>query len=136
MHDRHKGITADENDMKQLQLHTHKVQAKSTCKFGAHDKRLDCLGVDKYSGKKWEKIAERFVRNSSLTEGVVYGQGQNGHFHCVIFFLKMTSTEWAGQNEDVGFGITSFRVTGKKIRTFKTQGLVCKNTSTNRSLVV
>ena len=83
MHDRHKGITADENDMKQLQLHTHKVQAKSTCKFGAHDKRLACLGVDKYSGKKCETIAERFAGNSSLSEGAVYGQGQNGHFHCV-----------------------------------------------------
>ena len=85
MQDRHKEINADENDIKQLQLHTHthKVQAKSTCKFGAHDKRLACLGVDKYSGKKWETIAERFAGNSSLTEGAVYGQGQNGHFHCV-----------------------------------------------------
>ena len=45
-------ITADETDRKQLQLHTYKVQAKSTCKFGAHDKRLACLGVDKYSEKK------------------------------------------------------------------------------------
>ena len=83
MHDRHNGITTDENDMKQLQLHTHKVQAKSTCKFGAHDKRLACLGVDKYSGKKCEMIAKRFAGNSSISEGAVYGQGQNGHFHNV-----------------------------------------------------
>ena len=83
MQDRHKEITADENDIKQLQLHTHKVQAKSTCKFGAHDKRLACLGVDKYSGKKWETIAERFAGNSSLTGRAVYGQGQKGHFRCV-----------------------------------------------------
>ena len=76
-------ITADENDVKQLQLHTHKVQAKSTCKFRAHYKRLACLGVDKYSGKKWETIAKRFAGNSSLSEEAVYGQGQNGNFHCV-----------------------------------------------------
>ena len=80
MQDRHKEITADENDIKQLQLHTHKVQAKSTCKFGAHDKRLACLGVDKYSRKKCEAITERFAGNSSLSEGAVYGQGKNGHF--------------------------------------------------------
>ena len=63
--------------------YTHKVQAKSTCKFGAHDKRLACLGVDKYSGKKCKTIAERFAGNSSLSEEAIYGQGQNGHFHCV-----------------------------------------------------
>ena len=63
--------------------HTHEVPAKSTCKFGAHDKRLACLGVDKYSGKKCEMIAKRFVGNSSFSEGAVYGQGQKGHFHCV-----------------------------------------------------
>ena len=83
MHDKHNRMTANENDKKQLQLHTHKVQAKSTCKFGAHDKRLACLGVDKYSGKKWEMTAEKFARNSSLSEGAVYGQGQKGHFHSV-----------------------------------------------------
>ena len=76
-------ITADENDVKQLQLHTHKVQAKSTCKFGAHDKRLACLGVDKYSGKKCEMIAKRFAGNSSFSKGAIYGQGQKGHFHYV-----------------------------------------------------
>ena len=64
-------ITADETDRKQLQLHTHKVQAKSTCKFGAHDKRLACLGVGKYSGKKCEMIAKRFAGNSSFSEGAV-----------------------------------------------------------------
>ena len=63
--------------------YTHKVQANSTCKFGAHDKRLACPGVDIYSGKKWETTTERFARNSSLSEGAVYGQGQNGHFHWV-----------------------------------------------------
>ena len=88
MHDRHNGITADENDMKQLQLHTHKVQAKSTCKFGAHDKRLACLGVEEYSKKKCGMIAEKFVGNSSLSEGAVYGQGQNGHFHHVKTLSK------------------------------------------------
>ena len=76
-------ITADENDVKQLQLHTHKVPAKSTCTFGAHDQRLACVGVDKYSGKKCETTAEKFAENSSLSEGAVCGQGQSGHFHSV-----------------------------------------------------
>ena len=76
MHDRHNEMTANENNKKQLQPHTHKVQAKSTCKFGAHDKRLACLWVDKYSGKKWETIAERFVENSSLSEGLFTGKGK------------------------------------------------------------
>ena len=83
MHGKDNGMTANENDKKQLQLHTHKVQAKSTCKFGAHDKRLACLGVDKYSGKKCETIAERFAGNSSLSEGAVYMQGKNGNFRNV-----------------------------------------------------
>ena len=83
MHDKHNGITVDENDKKQLQLHPHKVQAKSARKLGAHDKRLACLGVEKYFGKKCETIAERFAGNSSLPEGAVYGHGKKGHFHCV-----------------------------------------------------
>ena len=83
MHGKHNRVTSDENDKKQLQLHTHKVQAKSTCKFGAHDKRLACLGVEEYSEKKCETIAERFAGNSSLSEGAVYEQGQNGHFQYV-----------------------------------------------------
>jgi hypothetical protein len=62
-------ITADENDVKQLQLHTHKVQAKSTCKFGAHDKRLACLGIDKYSGKKCENDREKICRKQFLLGG-------------------------------------------------------------------
>ena len=80
MHDKHNRITTDENDKEQLYLHTRGA-SKVTCKFGAHDKRLACLGIDKYSGKKCETIAERFAGNSSLSEGVVYGQGKNGHFH-------------------------------------------------------
>ena len=44
-------MTANENDREQLQLPTHKVQAKSTCQFRAHDKRLAFLGVEDYSGK-------------------------------------------------------------------------------------
>ena len=71
MHVKHNGITTNENDRKQLQLHTHKVPAETTCKFGAHDKRLACLGVDKYSGKKCETIAKRFAGNSSLLEQTV-----------------------------------------------------------------
>ena len=69
MHDRHNGITVDENDMKQLQLHTHKVQAKSTCKFGAHDKRLACLGVEEY----YEKSVKRSRKD--LPETVLSRRG-------------------------------------------------------------
>ena len=76
MHDKHKGITADENDMKQLQLHTHKVRAKSTCKFGGHDKRLACLGVDKYSAKKCETIAERFAGTVLPRRGLFTSKGK------------------------------------------------------------
>ena len=75
-------ITVDETD-KNYCNYTHKVQAKSSCKFGDHDKRLACLGVVKYSGKKCEVITKIFAGNSSFSEGAVYGQGQNGHFHCV-----------------------------------------------------
>ena len=76
MHDRHNGITVDENDVKQLQLHTHKLQAKSTCKFGAHDKTLACLGVEEYTGKKCGAIAERGAGNISLSEGLFTGNGK------------------------------------------------------------
>lgn len=48
----------------------------------------------------------------------------------------MISSEWARRDEYVGVGFTSIDVTSKKIRMFKTQGLICKNTSTNRSLAV
>ena len=73
-------ITADENDVKQLQLHTHKVQAKSTCKFGAHDKRLACLGVEEYSGKKCRIITEKFTGEWFSLKGAELEQGPNGHF--------------------------------------------------------
>ena len=76
MQDRHEEITADENDIKQLQLHTHKVQAKSTCKFEAHDKKLACLGVGDYSGKRCRTIAERVAGNSSLSEGLFMCKGK------------------------------------------------------------
>ena len=82
MHGKHNGITADENDNKQLQLHIQGA-SKVNMQVWAHDKRLACLGVDKYSGKKWETTAEKFAGNSSLPEGAVYRQGQSGYFHYV-----------------------------------------------------
>ena len=56
-------ITTDRIDKKLLQLntHTHEVQAKSTCMFGAYDKRLACLGVKEYYGEKCRMIVERFA---------------------------------------------------------------------------
>ena len=46
-------------------------------------KRLGCLGVDEYAGRKCDHLAEESVGKGSLTEGADIGQGQNGHFHCV-----------------------------------------------------
>ena len=83
MHGKHNGITANEDNKKQLRLHTRKVQANSTCKFGAHDKRLACLGVEEYSEKKCETIAERFAGNSSLSEGLFTCKGKK-----VIFIVS------------------------------------------------
>ena len=40
-------------------------------------------GIDGTIGKKCGESAERIAGNSSLLEGAVYKQGQNGHFHCV-----------------------------------------------------
>ena len=82
MQDRHKEINADENDIKQLQLHTHthKVQAKSTCKFGAHDKRLACLGVEEYPGEGYDQLSEKFAGERFYLKGDELEKGQNGHF--------------------------------------------------------
>ena len=48
----------------------------------------------------------------------------------------MVGAEWARRDEDVGVGFTSNGATGKKIWTFKTQGLFYKNASTNKSLEI
>ena len=69
MQDRHKEITADENDIKQLQLHTHKVKAKSTCKFGAHDKMLACLGSTNTPGRSVERLRKDLAEQFSLKGG-------------------------------------------------------------------
>ena len=76
-------ITADENDVKQLQLHTHKVQAKSTCKFGAHDKRLACLRFEEYSGDGCDQFSEKFAGERFSLRGTELEEGQNGHFQNV-----------------------------------------------------
>jgi hypothetical protein len=34
-------------------------------------------------GMECRKVAETIAGNSSLSEGAVYGQGHNGHFHNV-----------------------------------------------------
>ena len=68
-------ITADETDKKQLQLHTHKVQEKSTCKFGDHDKRLACLEVEEYSGKGYDHLAEEFAGEGFSLRGARYRAG-------------------------------------------------------------
>ena len=59
------------------------MQAKSSRKSEANDKRLACLGVDDYAGKKCDQTLERFAGKVSLSEGLIEGQGQNGHFHSV-----------------------------------------------------
>ena len=135
MHDRHNGITSDENDMKQLQLHTHKVQAKSTCKFEAHDKKLACLGVGDYSGKNAERSRKELPETVLSRRGCLRAMAKWSFSECSNI-KKMVPSKRARRTEKLSVGITSFGVTGKKIRTFKAQGLVYKNTSTNRSLVV
>ena len=47
-------------------------------------------GVEGFIGKECEKLAERFVGNTSLSEGAVYGQGQKGHFHFVKIIIIAT----------------------------------------------
>ena len=59
--------------------HTHEVQAKSTCKFGAHDKRLACLGVEEYSGKKCIIITEKIAGEWFSLRGAELEQGKNKH---------------------------------------------------------
>ena len=46
----------------------------------------------------------------------------------------MKPTERARRDEEVGFGITSFGVTVKKLWGVEAQGLFCKNFITNMSL--
>ena len=40
-------------------------------------------GMDGFTGKKCEKLAERITGNISLSEGADLVQGQNGHFQNV-----------------------------------------------------
>ena len=60
--------------------HTHEVLAKSTCKFGAHDKRLACLGVEEYSMKKCDHSAEKIAGEGFRLRGAGLGHGKNGYF--------------------------------------------------------
>jgi hypothetical protein len=40
-------------------------------------------GVDEYAWKKCDKTPEEFAGKVFLSEGLIKGQGQNGHFHSV-----------------------------------------------------
>ena len=51
-------------------------------------KRLACLGVDEYTGKKCNHLAGEITGKRSLTKGSIGGQGQNGYFHCVNTLWK------------------------------------------------
>ena len=44
-------------------------------------KRLACLGVDEYAGKRCNHLAKEIAGKGSLSEGSIGGQGQIGHFH-------------------------------------------------------
>ena len=72
-------ITADKTDKKLLQLHTNRVQAKSTCKFGAHDKRFACLGSLNTPGRNVITLREDLPEKGSL-RGSGYRAGKNGYF--------------------------------------------------------
>ena len=91
------------------------MRAKSTCKFGAHDKGLACLGVDNYSGKKCEAIAERFAGNSSLGGGCLQARAKWSFSLCENI-MEMIPTESARRTENMIVGITSIGVTVAKIR--------------------
>ena len=71
-------------------------------------------GDEEYSGKKCEMVAERFVGNSSLSQGLFTGKGK-----MVIFRMlkhgEDDTNEQARRNKEVGFGITSIGVGSKKI---------------------
>ena len=40
-------------------------------------------GVEEYSGKNCDELAKRFAGKVSLSNGLIEGHGQNGHFHGV-----------------------------------------------------
>ena len=52
-----------------IYCNTHRVQAKSSRKSGAHDKRLACLGVEEYTGRKYDELAERSAGKVPLSKG-------------------------------------------------------------------
>ena len=76
MQDKYNRMTANENDRKQLQLHTHKVQVKSTCKFGAHDKRLACLGSTNTPGRSVERSRKDLPKTVLSRRGIFTGKGK------------------------------------------------------------
>ena len=83
MQDRHKEITADENDIKQLQLHTH-----TRCKQSQHaSSGLMIRGWlawgSRITPKKVRNDRGKICRKQFSLIGAVYGQGQSGHFHYV-----------------------------------------------------
>ena len=79
--------------------YTHKVEAKSTGKFGAREKGLACPGVDKYSGKKWEMITEKLPETVLSRKGLFTDKGK------VVIFTVATHSE----NDGNGTGSTRQR---------------------------
>ena len=115
MQDRHKEITADENDIKQLQLHTH-----TRCKQSQHaSSGLMIRGWlawgSRNTPRKSAKRSRKDLPETVLSRrGLFTGKGKMVISECENI-MKMISTEQARRNEDVGFGFTSFGVVGKKI---------------------
>ena len=128
-------ITTDQTDKTTATKHTHEVSAKSTCKFGAHDKRLACLGP-RITPEKVRNDRGKICRKQfSLGGGCLWARAK---WSCSLHenVMKMIPMERSRRAEKVSAGITLFGVTGKKIPTYKAEGLVYKRTPTNRSLVV
>ena len=72
-------------------------------------------GVEEIAGRKRGKLAERIGgKRFSLSKGLVKCKGKMVISECQNM-VKMIPSEQARQNEEVGFGITSFGVVGKKI---------------------
>ena len=73
-----------------------------------------CLGMKKASGRSAVKPRKDLPETVLSRRGCLRARAKRSFLLCENI-MKMTSTERARRNEDVGFGFTSFGVVGKKI---------------------
>ena len=76
-------VTTDECKCRLQAIRINKQSAsKVITQVRSSWKRLACLGVDEYAGKKYNHLAEEIIEKRSLTKGSIGGQGKNSYFHC------------------------------------------------------